>query len=587
MTNITRPMTRRAAIQGAALAVGGLAGAALLGCTPKSSITSPQAGSSGTQGGGTGVQTLPLTAPVVSGTPKKGGIFTASIGATTYVQHDSHTQLGASEWHVISEKTIEQDPKTAELLPSVAASWEAADPNGLTLVFKVKPGIKIHNVAPWNGRDFVAQDLAWNIERIGALYAERLKIPAVSFQRSTMVKNLVKAEAVDNTTVKVTLSAPNSGLFSGLAENRVMLMPKEMDDIGYSDPMKFGGIGPYQMAEYTKDVRERYKRFDGYSNFRKDEPWFDEFAQPTIPDASSAIAAFASGQIQMISVPLLADAQTVQKAKPDANLYQWIDCNWSHLRPNMAYEPFKDQRVRRALFESIDYLELGNGAFGTGWGFQGALNVGFPEAWSPEKIRSQPGYNPDTKAKDRADAQKLMTAAGFPNGKGIDFEILFWELPAAPYFRENATRFQAQMTSTFPEMKVRLKPSDAGAYATAQAAGNFQMVSYVITSTPDPVLELTSQYRSDGSRNYGKYNNPELDALVDKSLAELKKDARAQLLDQFQSKFLTDWNPNFVVYANAARNIVQGNIGGFDKSAGTWFGYSTTTKVARWYYVNK
>src|SRR6185369_6296076 len=103
--------------------------------------------------------------------------------------------------------------------------------------------------APWNGRDFTAQDVAWNLERIGGLYAERLKQPVAAFQRASMVQNMVKAEAVDATTVKVTLSSPNSAFFKGVADTRVMLMPKEMDDIGFNDPMKFASMGPFQMAE--------------------------------------------------------------------------------------------------------------------------------------------------------------------------------------------------------------------------------------------------------------------------------------------------------------------------------------------------
>ena len=36
-----------------------------------------------------------------------------------------------------------------------------------------------------------------NLERIGGLYAERLKIPKASFQRATMVGNIQKAQATD------------------------------------------------------------------------------------------------------------------------------------------------------------------------------------------------------------------------------------------------------------------------------------------------------------------------------------------------------------------------------------------------------
>jgi ABC-type transport system substrate-binding protein len=67
-----------------------------------------------------------------------------------------------------------------------------------------------------------------------------------------MVQNITKAEAVDKYTVKVTLSAPNSSLFAGVSENRTVLMPKEMDDIGFSDPMKLGGMGPYQISEFKR-----------------------------------------------------------------------------------------------------------------------------------------------------------------------------------------------------------------------------------------------------------------------------------------------------------------------------------------------
>ena len=51
-----------------------------------------------------------------------------------------------------------------------------------------------------------------NMERLGGLYSDRLKIPKASFQRATMVQNILKAEAVDPLTVKVTLSPANERL---------------------------------------------------------------------------------------------------------------------------------------------------------------------------------------------------------------------------------------------------------------------------------------------------------------------------------------------------------------------------------------
>src|SRR4029079_12995991 len=94
------------------------------------------------------------------------------------------------------------------------------------------------------------------------------------------------------------------------------------------------------------------------------------------------------------------------------------------LRQISTSQPCQAIRVRKGTAESIDYADIGNGAYGSGWGYQAALNPGFPEAWKPDKVRSLPGYNPDTKVQDRAEGAKLLAAAGFPSGKGIEFEGL-------------------------------------------------------------------------------------------------------------------------------------------------------------------
>ena len=92
---VQRPtaMTRRAVLRGAGVGALGLAGAALLGCKAGGKTATTSSGGSPTAGGlagaGTGTQTLPLVAPVVQGTPKKGGTFNESGGAATFAQHDS------------------------------------------------------------------------------------------------------------------------------------------------------------------------------------------------------------------------------------------------------------------------------------------------------------------------------------------------------------------------------------------------------------------------------------------------------------------------------------------------------------------
>ena len=586
ITAFTGRPTRRSMLRGVGVGALGLAGAALFGCG-SSAPASDKAGAAAripvdgaTSGGG-----LPMTAPKVAGKIKDGGTWTTASIASLKL-HDAHTSLGASIWNYTSERMLEPDPNAGTIKPHVLTSWEVADKSGTTLVFKVHPKLFVHNIAPFNGRQFTAEDVAWNMMRIGGLYAEKLKVPLSSFQRATMVANIVKAEAVDPLTVKVTLSKPNSAFFNGLMENRTCLMPREMDDIGFKDPMKSAGIGAFQMGEWVNDQRAVYKKNPRYGEFRPTEPHFDEFRDIIVPDAASVQAAFISGQTSVVLVDTPESVTTVTKGKPDGNLYAWVDGNWGYLRPSYDYAPFKDFRVRKAISLAIDYAAIADGYYGAGWAYQASLNPGFPEAWKQDKVKALPGYNPATKAADRAEAQKMMAAAGFPNGKGIDFGVLFNR--STDFQVANVTRFQGQMATVFPEMKVaQAAVPDAAVFASRLAEGKFDMVGYTNTCVPDAVLEFTSQYHSQGSRNYGHDSNKDVDSLLDRAIVELNKEARTQMLDELQRRFMNEWMQSNVLMAQPKKFVLQGNIGGYDKVVGPWFQYSSNGQASRWYYIEK
>jgi ABC-type transport system substrate-binding protein len=588
MTNaLNSRLSRRSVLEGMGVGALGLAGAALLGCGGggDGGGTADQGGRGPSVQGATSGGGLPMTAPKVAGNLKRGGTW-QTASTSTQKQYDPHTALAGNIWHVIGEKGLEPDPVTGAIRPHVFTSWEVADPQGLTLTFKLNPKLFIHNKPPWNGRQFTAEDAAWNLERIGALYADRLKIPKGSFQRASMVEGITRAEAIDPLTLKVTLSKPNSAFFNGLMENRVPFAPKEMDDVGWTDPLKMAGIGAFESSEWVNDQKVVYKANQRYKEFRANEPYFDDYRITVIPDAAGTQAAFLSGQIQSYSTPTPDVIATVRKAKPDANLYTWVDSNWQHIRPSVTYAPFADFRVRKALFLAMDYKAMADGYYGDGWGYQASLSPIFPEAWKPEKVKTIPGYNPDTKEQDRTEAKRLMDAAGYPNGRGLDFEIIF-QAPSEVN-SANATRAQNQLTTLFTEMKMRLRPyPDSASFSVPQAEGKFQILAYTITSSPDAAIEFQSQYHTNGSRNYGKFSDKNLDAITDKALTELNKEARTKLLEEMQQRFIDEWMPMYVLYAQPVKTMVQGNVGGYDTTAGPWFGYSGSTKVCRWFYVEK
>lgn len=569
-------------LRGAGLTAVGLSGAALLGCGGDDDDDDAPSGGTTAPGSTTAPGETPQASnfPVVEGSPKPGGAYTIAA-TTTYLQHDAHTALGPNVWHLIGEKAFKLNSATGELEPNLIAEYEVPD-DGTSIVLKVKPGLAMHDNGPWGAREFNAEDLAWNMMRIIGSTADAEGIPLTSFQRRSLLEGMDKAEAVDDLTVRVTMSKPNSSFLNALAENRMVLMPKEIVDVGFDDPMKMGGVGAFKMSAFEQGVKMTFDRADNY--FVKDTPYFDRYEQLVIPDRAAQIAAFISGEISALGALQNHELTALKASKPDANLYEWVDTNWMHFRPNMTYGPFKDFRVRKALQLATDHGAMADGFWGTGWGYQAALHPAYPEAWKSDKVAQLPGYNKDTKDQDRKDALAMLEAAGFPNGDGIAFEILYVE--QIPDTEENAIRFIEQMKEVVPGMAITAKGfPDLASYSKPQSEGDFQAVSYIITAVPDSVLEAITQFHSTGSRNYGKFNEPELDAILNKAQTELDNTARAVLMEDFQTRFMEEWQPLIVFYARPARTMLQGNIGGFDKTAGSWFGYGGLTEAHRWYQV--
>src|SRR6185295_8736310 len=177
-------------------------------------------------------------------------------------------------------------------------------------------------------------------------------------------------------------------------------------------------------------------------------PHFDTYRTIAIPDEVATQSAFTSGQVATYAATAPDQLASARKARPDANLYTWVDSNWFHIRPSYQFGPFKDYRVRQAMHLAFNYKQQGDSEYGVdgGWAYMAAAHPAFPEAWSPDKVKSIPGYNPDTKAADIAEGQKLIAAAGYPMGKGIDYDIIY-----SGSTNNHALRWEAMMKESFPE----------------------------------------------------------------------------------------------------------------------------------------
>jgi peptide/nickel transport system substrate-binding protein len=394
--------------------------------------------------------------------------------------------------------------------------------------------------------------MAFNLMRISGALDPANK---ARYQRAATLTGMDSATAVDATTVQVKMAKPSSAFFAGLAEFRNMLMPKDVvENVGFSNPSALSGTGPFvvqQLEDYKVAKFTRHPKF-----FAKNQPHFQRLEFQPTNDRAAQVSAFLAKQLAAIGGVRSTEKPVFDGQRKDAKFIEHSGLNWFHLRFNTKRQPWSDPRVRQAIALVIDREELAKARYGTmKWALTGPIVPGFPEALSADQLRPYPGFDPGRKAQDIAQAKTLLSQAGVSN---LDAKILPADpMPTSEYF-ENAVRLKDQIEKALPNVKITVTPpADTAAFAQQQANGDFELISYTITTLPDQVLELISQYHTTGSRNYGKFTDPEADATLDKALITLDNTARSQIIKDFQDKFLKTWLPVAQFYVNPDARFVD------------------------------
>jgi oligopeptide transport system substrate-binding protein len=181
-------------------------------------------------------------------------------------------------WSVIKsvfDGLMDYKPGTTELVPDLAESVDVSD-DGLTYTFKLRQGVKFHN-----GREMTAADVKYSLERAcnpatqspGAGYYGALK--GFDDFQAGKAKELAGVQAVDDHTVKIELSRPDSTLLHLMALNFSFVVPKEVVETEGPD---FGhkpvGTGAFKVTEWTSGQSITLERNTDY--FKQGVPKLDK-----------------------------------------------------------------------------------------------------------------------------------------------------------------------------------------------------------------------------------------------------------------------------------------------------------------------
>jgi peptide/nickel transport system substrate-binding protein len=271
--------------------------------------------------------------------------------------------------------------------PWLAESWKIA-PDKSSVTLTLRKGVKFHD-----GTDFNAEAAKFNME-------------AMKAGKRPGTEDWAVIEVVDDYTLKITLTKYTNVLLTRFAGGGgAQVSPTAFKTKGIEwvrwNPV---GTGPFEFVSFERDVRTKYKRFDGY--WQKGKPYLDGVEYLYIKDPMTQSASMEAGEAHILNTETGKMAADLKAA--GLNIIT-ADTGTVVLIPDStnADSPLANKKVREAIEYAIDKEAI---AKTKSYGFWGAAYQ-LPNVGTMAYIKNFQGrrYNP-------AKAKQFLAEAGYPKG---------------------------------------------------------------------------------------------------------------------------------------------------------------------------
>jgi len=291
--------------------------------------------------------------------------------------------------------------------------------------------------------------------------------------------------------------------------------------------------GPFRVTERVAQDRIVLDRFDGYWNAPSIH--LNRIVYRPIHDSTIRLVNLQTGQLDMLEELSPSDVAAV-KANPRLHLstakslgYEAISINVGH--GIGAKTPLgQNEAVREALERAID-REVIN---------QVVMEGQYLPANQAELPHSK-YWNPDIPipGRDPAAAKVLLKRAGFDR---VPFTLSVTNTPREAQLGEV---IQAMVADAGFDVKVQ--PLDVAALIDGMNAGNYNASVVVWSGRADPDSNIALFLECDGFQNWGKYCDPQFDALLNQARASTDPAERQSLYRQVAAKYLQA-RPDIVLF---------------------------------------
>ncbi|HEV8256944.1 MAG TPA: ABC transporter substrate-binding protein [Casimicrobiaceae bacterium] len=424
----------------------------------------------------------------------------------------ARTFVGRIVFAALCDKLFDIDEKL-DIVPQLATGYEwSADRKALTI--KLRKGVTFHD-----GEKLDAAAVKFNIERH--------KTMAGSNRRGELAL-VTGADVVDDSTVRLNLSAPFAPLLAQLADRAgMMVSPKAAQ----ADGDKFGSkpmcSGPFRFVERVAQDRIVLERYPNYWN--KGEIHFDKIVYLPIVDATVRLANLKSGQLDFIERVGTSD---IAALKTDSRFkisriteigYQGITINVGKSDLAQKNPLGRDPRVREAFELALDRDGIAQVAM------DGEADVG--NQWVAPTNAFYAKNMPVPK-RDVAKAKALLQAAGVSNPS---FTLM---TPTTSDAQKIAQVVQSMVKEA--GFDVKIQSTEFATSLNMADKGDFEAYVLAWSGRADPDGNVFSFHGCKQPLDYAGYCKQEVDDLLNRSRTTLDTAERKKIYGELASIVLKD-----------------------------------------------
>jgi len=465
--------------------------------------------------------------------PQRGGILKVSLSGDppSLDMHQEQTFLVTIPMSTVYNTLVMFDPHGfPNIIGDLAKSWERSE-DGKTWTFKLHEGVKFHD-----GTELTSADVKASWDRI-------YNPPeGVTSPRRSFFEMIDSIEAPDKNTVVFTLKYPAASFLAMIVQPANFIYAKaDIDKAPDWHKKNANGTGPFKLKKYVRGSSLEVERNPNY--FKAGLPYMDGAKYFMIKDLSASAKSVRSGRtdVEFRGFPP-AEAEAIEKQMGDKVVvrYPKVMGQWG-VAINVDKKPFDDERVRKALSLAIDRYDMAktlrplSGLETVG----GLVHPATEWGLKPEEMQDLPGFNPDHDANIK-EAKRLLTEAGYPDGFKMALTNRSVKLPYID--------LGVYIASAWKKIGVEAqhKLEESATWSATRRNRDFEVMidPYGSTSAGDPD-EMLTKFTSGASSNWGRFSDPEVDALFEQQKVELDPQKRIELVKELQRKVISkaNWLP--------------------------------------------